>query len=37
MIQDQDKLVDDMFSIEDKDKDGFISRDEFTGPKHDEL
>lgn len=26
-----------IFDHEDKDKDGIISRDEFSGPKHDEL
>jgi Ca2+-binding EF-hand superfamily protein len=34
---DQDKLVEEIFSHEDKDKDGYISHDEFSGPKHDEL
>ncbi len=33
----QDKLVEEIFSHEDKDKDGVISHDEFSGPKHDEL
>ena len=33
----QDKLVEEIFSHEDKDKDGLISHDEFSGPKHDEL
>jgi len=37
MLEDQDKLVEEIFSHEDKDKDGFISHDEFSGPKHDEL
>lgn len=36
-MPDQDKLVEDIFLHEDKDKDGFISHDEFSGPKHDEL
>ena len=33
----QDKLVEEIFSHEDKDKDGYISHEEFSGPKHDEL
>lgn len=33
----QDKLVEDIFQHEDKDRDGFISHEEFSGPKHDEL
>merc|ERR1712141_567549 len=37
MLKDQDKLVEEIFSYEDKDKDGYISHDEFSGPKHDEL
>lgn len=37
MLEDQDKLVEEIFAHEDKDKDGFISHDEFSGPKHDEL
>jgi len=37
MMEDQDKLVEEIFSHEDKDKDGVISHDEFSGPKHDEL
>ena len=37
MEDDQDKLVEEIFSHEDKDKDGYISHDEFSGPKHDEL
>lgn len=36
-IPDQDKLVEDIFQHEDRDKNGFISHDEFSGPKHDEL
>lgn len=36
-FQDQDKLVEDIFQHEDKDKNGFISHEEFSGPKHDEL
>lgn len=34
---DQDKMVEEIFLHEDKDKNGFISHQEFTGPKHDEL
>merc|ERR1719177_60184 len=37
MLEDQDKLVEEMFAHEDKDKDGVISHEEFSGPKHDEL
>lgn len=37
MEGDQDKLVEEIFSHEDKDKDGVISHEEFSGPKHDEL
>lgn len=37
MLDDQDKLVEEIFSHEDKDKDGYISHEEFSGPKHDEL
>jgi len=37
MMEDQDKLVEEIFAHEDKDKDGFISHEEFSGPKHDEL
>lgn len=37
MLADHDKLVEEIFQHEDKDKNGFISHDEFTGPKHDEL
>jgi hypothetical protein len=33
----QDKLVEEIFSHEDKDRDGYISHVEFSGPKHDEL
>ncbi|RWS00897.1 peptidyl-prolyl cis-trans isomerase FKBP2-like protein [Dinothrombium tinctorium] len=36
-IPDQDKLVEEIFQHEDHDKNGFISFDEFSGPKHDEL
>ncbi|XP_069107473.1 FK506-binding protein 2-like [Argopecten irradians] len=31
------KVLNNIFTVEDKDKDGRISHDEFTGPKHDEL
>ncbi|XP_033329675.1 peptidyl-prolyl cis-trans isomerase Fkb14 isoform X2 [Megalopta genalis] len=37
ILADHDKLVEEIFQHEDKDKNGFISHDEFTGPKHDEL
>ncbi|GAB0094595.1 Peptidylprolyl isomerase [Sergentomyia squamirostris] len=37
MLQEHDKLVEEIFQHEDKDKNGFISHDEFSGPKHDEL
>lgn len=37
MIEDHDKLVEEIFQHEDKDKNGFISHAEFSGPKHDEL
>ncbi|XP_017797451.1 PREDICTED: peptidyl-prolyl cis-trans isomerase FKBP14-like, partial [Habropoda laboriosa] len=37
MLADNDKLVEEIFQHEDKDKNGFISHDEFSGPKHDEL
>ncbi|XP_060822328.1 FK506-binding protein 2 [Bombus pascuorum] len=37
MMVDHDKLVEEIFQHEDKDKNGFISHDEFSGPKHDEL
>lgn len=37
MLDDQDKLVEEIFSHEDNDKDGYISHEEFSGPKHDEL
>ncbi|XP_052081079.1 FK506-binding protein-like [Mytilus californianus] len=35
--QQQQKVLHDLFETEDKDKDGKISHEEFTGPKHDEL
>lgn len=37
MLKENDKLVEEIFQHEDKNKDGFISHDEFSGPKHDEL
>ncbi|XP_044757518.1 FK506-binding protein 2-like isoform X2 [Coccinella septempunctata] len=37
MMADHDKLVEEIFQHEDKDKNGFISHSEFSGPKHDEL
>ncbi|XP_019773768.2 FK506-binding protein 2 [Dendroctonus ponderosae] len=37
MLAEHDKLVEEIFQHEDKDKNGFISHDEFSGPKHDEL
>ncbi|KAJ8673065.1 hypothetical protein QAD02_004326 [Eretmocerus hayati] len=37
MIAEHDKLVEEIFQHEDKDKNGFISHEEFSGPKHDEL
>lgn len=37
MMEKHDKLVEEIFQHEDKDKNGFISHDEFSGPKHDEL
>lgn len=30
-------MIADIFMHEDKDRDGFISHEEFSGPKHDEL
>ena len=36
-LPDQDKLVEEIFQHEDSDKNGFISHEEFSGPKHDEL
>ncbi|BFZ22063.1 hypothetical protein BsWGS_25102 [Bradybaena similaris] len=32
-----EEIISQIFNHEDKDKDGFISHDEFSGPKHDEL
>ena len=37
MLKEHDKLVEEIFQHEDKDKNGFISHSEFSGPKHDEL
>ncbi|XP_034134522.1 FK506-binding protein 2 isoform X1 [Drosophila guanche] len=37
MLAENDKLVEEIFQHEDKDKNGYISHDEFSGPKHDEL
>ena len=37
IIEDRDKVVEEIFADEDKDKDGLISHEEFLGPKHDEL
>jgi FK506-binding protein 14 len=34
---DTDKIIAEIFENEDTDKDGFISKEEFRGPKHDEL
>lgn len=36
-LPEQDKLVEEIFQHEDADKNGLISHDEFSGPKHDEL
>lgn len=37
LLEQQDKLIEEIFTHDDKDKDGYISHDEFSGPKHDEL
>lgn len=37
MLADHDKLIEEIFLQEDKDRSGFISQEEFSGPKHDEL
>ncbi|CAB3226136.1 unnamed protein product [Arctia plantaginis] len=37
ILEGHDKLVEEIFQHEDKDKNGFISHEEFSGPKHDEL
>ncbi|XP_064481244.1 peptidyl-prolyl cis-trans isomerase FKBP2-like [Ornithodoros turicata] len=36
-LPETDKMVEDIFQHEDRDRDGLISKDEFSGPKHDEL
>jgi len=36
-MQDPVKITEEIFQHEDKDRDGLISHDEFSGPKHDEL
>jgi len=36
-MPEQDKLVEEIFQHEDRDKNGYISHEEFSGPKHDEL
>lgn len=35
--QDPQKITEEIFQHEDQDRDGFISFEEFSGPKHDEL
>ena len=35
--QKHNEMIADIFKHEDQDKDGFISHEEFSGPKHDEL
>merc|ERR1711874_876551 len=37
IIEDQDKVVGEIFAYVDKDKDGLISHEEFSEPKHEEL
>merc|ERR1711973_303529 len=37
LLQQQGHLIEEIFSHDDKDKDGYISHEEFSGPKHDEL
>merc|ERR1711872_223609 len=37
LLAQQGHLIEEIFSHDDKDKDGFISHGEFSGPKHDEL
>ena len=37
MSGDQSKQVEEIFTYEDRDMDGFISHDEFSGPKHDNI
>ncbi|XP_074594265.1 peptidyl-prolyl cis-trans isomerase Fkb14 [Brevipalpus obovatus] len=36
-LPDHDNLIEEIFQNEDKDRNGYISHEEFTGPKHDEL
>ncbi|XP_053206732.1 FK506-binding protein 2-like [Panonychus citri] len=36
-LPDHDNLIEEIFQNEDKDRNGYISHKEFTGPKHDEL
>lgn len=36
-LPDTDKMVEEIFQHEDRDHDGVISKEEFSGPKHDEL
>lgn len=36
-VPDHGKLIEDIFQHEDADKNGVITHDEFSGPKHDEL
>ena len=35
--QDPHKITEEIFQHEDQDRDGYISFEEFSGPKHDEL
>ena len=35
--QDPHRITEEIFQHEDQDRDGYISYDEFSGPKHDEL
>ena len=35
--QDPHKITEEIFQHEDQDRDGYISYEEFSGPKHDEL
>ena len=37
ILEDQTKLVEEIFTYEDRDEDGFISHDEFSGPKCDSI
>lgn len=37
LLNEHNQMVADIFAHEDKDKNGFISHDEFSGPKHEEL